>query len=83
MAIFRITNQLVEEKQLLDGCTDVVEYASKRLGWDKQTKQNALKSNPLFTKCKISKVKRTNFFLSSFKNSNQTHSRLKSISTFC
>lgn len=52
----RINSRHIKEKTILDGSSDVVEYIAKRLGWDEQTKESALKSHPSLSKCNIFKV---------------------------
>lgn len=45
-----------EQQNILNGCGSAVEYIAKRLNWDQETTERALKSSPAIGKCNIAKV---------------------------
>ena len=55
----RMIKRQEKQKELLDGCSNAIDYIGKRLNWDEKTKENALKSCPALAKCNMSKVLHT------------------------
>lgn len=47
--------------EILDDCGSTIDYIVKRLNWDEQTKENALKSYPSIAKCHVTKVSMSYF----------------------
>lgn len=45
-----------EQKEILDGCNNGIDYIAKRLNWDNNTKEDALKRWPSLAKINIPKV---------------------------
>lgn len=42
--------------EILDDCSNTIDYIAKRLKWDQMTKENVLKSYPSIAKCNVTKV---------------------------
>lgn len=60
----RMIKRQGEQKEVLDGCDNAVDYIAKRLNWDRRAKESALKSCPSIAKCNVAKV--THPFYKSF-----------------
>lgn len=52
----RMIKRQEKQKELLNGCTNAIDFIAKRLHWDEETKGSVLKSCPALVKCNISKV---------------------------
>lgn len=48
-----------EQKQLLNGCSNAVDYIANRLNWDQIARENALKNCPALVKCNMLKVRKS------------------------
>lgn len=54
---YRIVEKQQEEKDLLEGCSNGIDYIAKRLDWDQHALKRALKSCPSLTKINVPKVR--------------------------
>ncbi|XP_031635754.1 transcription termination factor, mitochondrial-like [Contarinia nasturtii] len=72
-----IIKRHAEQKDLLDDCSNAIEYLAKHLDWDRKTTQKALKSCPTLVKCNIIKIQKHLDFLL-----NETHFTKEDITSY-
>lgn len=53
---FRLIDKQTVKMEILDDCSNTIDYIAKRLNWDQMTKENVLKSYPSIAKCNVTKV---------------------------
>lgn len=82
--VYRMIERQEKQKELLDGCTNAIDYIVKRLNWDEETKRSALKSCPALLKCNMFKVFtfRRHFFFYSIKIHDPFNFRFETSWTF-